>query len=115
MGRQKGISIVSDGDSQKRPLINLMAVTDGKAMFLEVVDYSGEVKDEYFNANLLKDVINEVGPRNVIQVITNAPNCKSARQLIKSLFPTIVWTPWAVHTLHLASKKICATKNVKKQ
>ncbi|XP_061356551.1 uncharacterized protein LOC133300978 [Gastrolobium bilobum] len=92
----KGVTIVSDGwsDSQRRPLINFMAVYDGRAM-------------------LLKEVIQEVGEANVVQVITdNAANCKGAGQLIEQEFSTITWTPCVVHTLSLAVKNICAAKNV---
>ncbi|KAG5524531.1 hypothetical protein RHGRI_031254 [Rhododendron griersonianum] len=41
--RGKGVSIVSDGwsDSQRRPLINFMAVTEGGPMFLKAVDCLG--------------------------------------------------------------------------
>eukprot|EP00268_Persea_americana_P064083 TRINITY_DN8394_c0_g1_i1.p1 TRINITY_DN8394_c0_g1~~TRINITY_DN8394_c0_g1_i1.p1 ORF type:complete len:495 (-),score=69.08 TRINITY_DN8394_c0_g1_i1:901-2232(-) len=113
--REKGVSIVSDGwsDSQRRPLINFMAVTEGGPMFLKAVDCSGETKDKYFIANLMKEVINDVGHENEVQVITdNAPNCKGAGQIIESQFPNIFWTPCVVHTLNLALKNICAAKNV---
>ena len=78
---KKGLSIVSDGwsDSQRRSLINFMAISNGKPMFLKSINCSGEIKDKYFIANLIKEVINEVDHENVVQVITyNAPNCKRA-------------------------------------
>ncbi|GAV70795.1 DUF659 domain-containing protein/Dimer_Tnp_hAT domain-containing protein, partial [Cephalotus follicularis] len=112
---EKGVSIVSDGwsDSQRRPLINFMSVSDGDAMFLKSIDCSGQTKDMHFIYNLLKEVINEVGYTKVIQVIMdNALNCKGARQLIEQEFPSIVWTPCVVYTLNLALKNICAAKNV---
>ncbi|XP_030515905.2 uncharacterized protein LOC115729461 isoform X1 [Rhodamnia argentea] len=115
MWREKGVSIVSDGwsDSQRMPLINFMAVSDGEAMFIKSVDCSGETKDMHFIFNLLKEVINKIGHVNVVQVITdNASNCKAAGQLIEQEFPSIVWTPCVVHTLNLALKNICAAKNV---
>ncbi|XP_061347130.1 uncharacterized protein LOC133292709 [Gastrolobium bilobum] len=113
--RSNGVSIVSDGwsDSQRRPIINFMAVCDGAAMFLKSVDCSGDVKDKYFIFNLLKEVIQEVEVDKVVQVITdNAANCKGAGQLIEQEYPTINWTPCVVHTLNLALKNICAAKNV---
>ncbi|XP_048131980.1 uncharacterized protein LOC115732504 isoform X2 [Rhodamnia argentea] len=115
MWKDKGVSIVSDGwsDSQRRPLINFMAVSDGNPMFIKSVDCSNERKDMHFIFNLLKEVIIEVGHENVVQVITdNASNCKGAGQLIEQEFPSIVWTPCVVHTLNLALKNICAAKNV---
>ena len=106
---------MSDGwsDSQRRPLINFMAISNSKSMFIKSVDCSCEIKDKYFIANLMKEVINEVGHENVVQVITdNVPNCKGVGQLIEAQFPTIIWTPCVVHTLNLALKNICAAKNV---
>ncbi|KAG5532188.1 hypothetical protein RHGRI_026721 [Rhododendron griersonianum] len=113
--REKGVSIVSDGwsDSQRRPLINFMAVTEGGPMFLKAVDCSGETKDKYFICELMREVIEEVGPDNVVQVITdNAKNCAGAGLLIEGLYPNISWTPCVVHTLNLALQNICAAKNV---
>ncbi|KAK1591824.1 hypothetical protein Q3G72_014238 [Acer saccharum] len=111
---EKGVSIVSDGwsDSQMRPLINFMAVTDGQPMFLKAVDCSGIIKDKFFIANLLTEVINEIGHEKVVQVVTdNATNCKATGQIIEGCYPAIVWTPCVVHTLNLALKNICAAAN----
>ncbi|XP_038715219.1 uncharacterized protein LOC120008915 isoform X1 [Tripterygium wilfordii] len=113
--REKGVSIVSDGwsDSQRRPLINFMAVSESGPMFLKAVDCSGETKDKFFIFNLMKEVIEEVGPQNVVQVITdNAKNCAGAGLLVEGLYPNIVWTPCVVHTLNLALQNICAAKNL---
>ncbi|KAI3440221.1 uncharacterized protein J3R85_003841 [Psidium guajava] len=115
MWKDKGVSIVSDGlsDSQRRSLINFIAVSDGNPMFIKSVDCSNERKDMHFIFNLLKEFIIEVGYENVVQVITdNASNCKGAGQLIEQEFPSIIWTPCVVHTLNLALKNICAAKNV---
>ncbi|XP_056167042.1 uncharacterized protein LOC115679450 isoform X2 [Syzygium oleosum] len=115
MWREWGVSIVSNGwsDPQRRPLINIMAVSDGEPMFIKSVDCSGEIKDMHFIFNSLKEVIDEIGHENVVQVITdNASNCKGAGQLIEQEFSSIVWTPCVVHTLNLALKNICAAKNV---
>ncbi|XP_022873161.1 uncharacterized protein LOC111392129 [Olea europaea var. sylvestris] len=90
-----------------------MAVTESGPMFLKAVDCSGETKDKYFIANLMKEVINEISHQKVVQVITdNTPNCKGAGQIIELEYPYIFWTPCVVHTLNLALKNICAAKNV---
>ena len=39
---------------------------------------------------------------------------KFARALIEGEYPKIFWTPCIVHTLNLALKNICATKNIEK-
>ncbi|XP_021744847.1 uncharacterized protein LOC110710813 [Chenopodium quinoa] len=113
--REKGVTIVSDGwsDPQRRPLINFMATSGCGPILIKSVNCFGEVKDKHFIADLKKQVIDEVGAMNVVQIITdNAPNCKGAGEIIESRFPWIYWTPCVVHTLNLALKNICAPKNL---
>ncbi|GAV91244.1 DUF659 domain-containing protein [Cephalotus follicularis] len=82
---EKGLSIVRDGwtDAQRQPLINFMAVVEGAPMFLKAVNCEGEYKDKWFISDLISKCILEVGPHNVVQVVTdNAPVCKAAGLLI---------------------------------
>ncbi|CAM8908385.1 unnamed protein product [Rhodiola kirilowii] len=112
--KEKRVTVVTDGwsDPARRPLINFMATSGSGPIFLKVVNCFGEVKDKFFITGLMKEVINEVGDKNVVQIIIdNAANCKGARDLIQSEFPHIYWTPCVVHTLNLALKNICAAKN----
>ncbi|XP_058180780.1 uncharacterized protein LOC131299188 [Rhododendron vialii] len=113
--KEKGLTIASDGwsDSQRRSLINFMAVTGDAPMFLKAVNCEGEIKDKHFIASLMKEVVIEVGPKNVVQIVTdNTANCKAAGQIIEAQYPHIFWTPYVVHTLNLALKNICAAKNI---
>ncbi|XP_038698018.1 uncharacterized protein LOC119995576 [Tripterygium wilfordii] len=90
-----------------------MAVTKSGPMFLKAVDCPGEIKDKYFIFGLMKEVIEEVGPQNVVQVITdNAKNYAGAGLLIEGLYPNIVWTPCVVHTLNPALQNLCMAKNL---
>ena len=98
---ENGVSIISDGwsDPQRRPLINIMAVSDGGPVFIKAIDRSGEFKDKHYIAGVLKDVIKEIGYEKVVQVITdNANVMKSARVLIEGEYPKIFWTLCVVHT-----------------
>ena len=113
---ENGVNIVSDGwlDPQKRPLINIMAISDGGPVFIKAIDGSGEFKDKHYIAGVLKDAIKEIGYKKVVQVITdNASVMKSARALIEGEYPKIFWT-CVVHTLNLALKNICVSKNTEK-
>ena len=86
----KGVTLVADGwtDAQRRPLINFMAISEEGPMFLKAIDGAQEYKDKHYTRDLLKDVIKEVGPQNVVQVITdNAPVFKAAGLLIEAEFP----------------------------
>ncbi|XP_057467649.1 uncharacterized protein LOC130757012 [Actinidia eriantha] len=98
-----GVSIVSDGWSnvKKNPLINVLAVNSRGAMFLYAEDYSGVEKSGINIAKLLLQAIDEVGPSNVVQVLTdNAANCKVAGKEIEKVHPHIFWSPCVVHTLN---------------
>ncbi|XP_075645513.1 uncharacterized protein LOC142616573 [Castanea sativa] len=83
---ENGVSIVSDGwfDPQRRPLINIMAVSDGGPVFIKAIDGSGEFKDKHYIAGVLKDAIKEIGHEKVVQVITdNASVMKAVGSLIE--------------------------------
>ncbi|GMI80202.1 hypothetical protein HRI_001689500 [Hibiscus trionum] len=90
--QEKRVTIVCDGwsDPTRKPLINFMATFGNGPMFLKAVNCFGEVKDKFFIANLMKEVIDEVGHQNVVQIITNnAANCKGAGEIIESMYPHI--------------------------
>ncbi|GJY42655.1 hAT dimerization domain, ribonuclease H-like domain protein [Tanacetum coccineum] len=65
--KEKGVTIVSDGwsDPTRKPLINFMATSGNGPLFLNAVNCFGEVKDRFFIANLMKEVINEIGPSKI--------------------------------------------------
>ena len=76
-------------------------------MFLKAVDCEGQVKDGPFIANILIEAIEQVGARNVVQVITdNAKNCRAAGLLVEERYQHIFWTPCAVHSFNLMLQKI---------
>ena len=59
-------------------------------MFLKAVDCEGKVKDGPFIADILIEAIEQVGARNVVQVITdNAKNCRAAGLLVESRYQHI--------------------------
>jgi hypothetical protein len=73
-----GVSIVSDGwtNVKGRPLINILGVSASGAVFLSAHDYSDRYKTGINIADALLKTIQEIGPYNVIQVITdNLANC----------------------------------------
>ncbi|XP_050280615.1 uncharacterized protein LOC126721609 [Quercus robur] len=92
-----------------------MAVSDGGPVFIKAIDGSGEFKDKYYIAGVLKDAIKEIEHEKVVQVITdNADVMKSIGALIEGEYPKIFWTPCVVHTLNLVLKNICIAKNTEK-
>jgi hypothetical protein len=110
---EKGVTICSDGwsDPQRRPIINFVAVSERAPMFLRADNCEGEYKSKEYIADKLRAVLDDVGRKNVVQIITdNAANCKGAGLLIEAENDHIFWTPCVVHTLNLAMKNICEPK-----
>jgi hypothetical protein len=63
-------------------------------------------------AEPLIKTIQEIGPYNVIQVITdNAANCKATRAIIEDMYPNIFWSGCLVHTLNLLMHDIIKMKD----
>jgi oligoribonuclease NrnB/cAMP/cGMP phosphodiesterase (DHH superfamily) len=76
-------------------------------MFLRAEDCSDEVKDSKFIVDILISAIEQVGPTNVVQVITdNAPICDVAGLIVESRYYHIFWTPCIVHNLNLILEEI---------
>ena len=108
---EKGVSICNDGwsDAQRRPLINIMAVSESEPMFFKAIKCEGKTKDKHFIADLFINTIQDIGPQKVVQVIIdNVAACKAAKHIMEAKFRHIFWTPCVVHTLNLALKNICA-------
>ncbi|KAK9048184.1 hypothetical protein SSX86_032853 [Deinandra increscens subsp. villosa] len=90
-----------------------MATSSNGPLFIKAVNCFREFKDKFFIANLIKEVINEIGHENVVQIITdNTAVCKATGEIIMSEFRHIYWTPCVVHTLNLVLKNIYSPKNV---
>jgi hypothetical protein len=80
-------------------------------VFLREEDCSGEVKNSKFIVDILISAIEQVGPTNVVQVITNnAPVCKvvckAAGLFVESRYHHIFWTPCIVQNLNFILEEI---------
>lgn len=109
-----GVSIISDGWSNVRneSLVNVMAVSGGRAIFINAYEVSAVEKNAANIANLLFKAIDYVGPSNVVQVVTdNASNCKAAGGLIQRKHPHVFWSGCLAHTLNLLMKDIAKSKD----
>ena len=104
-----GCSIVMNGWTSIaiRPLFNIIVTCREGPFFLRATDCSGKRKDATFLPDLLRHAIEDVGPTNVVQVVTNAAAmCRSARLLIQGRYRNIFWNPYCVHPLNNALKGI---------
>lgn len=104
-----GCSILSDGwtDIKGRTLINFLVNNPKGTWFLKSVDASDEVKNADYLFTLLDQIVEEVGEKNVIQVITNnASAYKKAGEKLMEKRQTLYWTPCAAHCIDLMLEDI---------
>ncbi|KAE8774221.1 hypothetical protein D1007_53378 [Hordeum vulgare] len=74
-------------------------------MFFYAEDFSEEEKTSETIAQFLLQAIEDIGPFNVLQVITdNASNCRVAGEEIQRVHKHTFWSPCVVHTLNLVFK-----------
>lgn len=64
----------------------MLASNSSGSCFLYAEDYSGVVKTGEAIAQFLLKAIEDIGPANVLQVVTdNASNCKAAGKIIEKV------------------------------
>jgi hypothetical protein len=91
-------------------LINVIAICPhGRKMqhSLKAINCSGVEKHATFISIIIIDAIENVGPQNFVQVITdNAQVCRVASLIVEGQYDHIFWTPCIVHSLNLMLAKI---------
>ncbi|PSR93126.1 Spore coat protein like [Actinidia chinensis var. chinensis] len=100
--------LVDEWISEKgRTLVNFLLYCPEGMTFLRSVDISDIVNIPDALYELLKEVVEEVGMRNVLQVVTNAEEryAVAAKRLTDAL-PTVFWTPCAAHCIDLILEDI---------
>ncbi|GAV88827.1 LOW QUALITY PROTEIN: DUF659 domain-containing protein/Dimer_Tnp_hAT domain-containing protein, partial [Cephalotus follicularis] len=106
---KNGCTIMVDGwtDNRQRTLINFLVYCPARLTFIKSVDASDAVKDAPTLDNLFFEVVEWVGPSNVVNMITNnTANYTSARRLLHESYDNIYWSPCAAHCLNLLLKDI---------
>ncbi|KAK1587628.1 hypothetical protein Q3G72_014991 [Acer saccharum] len=83
-------------------------------IFLKALDIDDSDEAENLFTSVLSDVIAEVGPTNVLQIISHLGHvCKSSESLIYSKFPHIFWSPCTSHSIHMLMEEIADLEWVK--
>ncbi|RVW22079.1 hypothetical protein CK203_110929 [Vitis vinifera] len=100
-------------DNKQRTLINFLMYCPEGISFLKSVDASNIIKDATSLFLLFDEVIEWVGPLNVVHIVTdNATNYMVAGRLISHKHKHINWSPCAAHCLNLIFKDINKMDNV---
>ncbi|XP_049933220.1 uncharacterized protein LOC126409983 [Nymphaea colorata] len=95
---------MSDGwtDTRSRTLVNFLVYCTKGTMFLKSLDLSGVPKTTETLFNVFDNVVQEVGPANIVQFITdNAANYRAAEDLLFQKYRKFYWSPCATHCVNL--------------
>lgn len=105
-----GCSIMSDGwrDSvSQREIVNFLVNSPKGSIFIRSMDVSDIVKDSYALCKMLEEMVDYVGEKNVIQIVTdNASNYKKAGKMLEVKKPNLYWSPCAAHCIDLMLEDI---------
>ncbi|KAL0355690.1 UNVERIFIED_CONTAM: hypothetical protein Sradi_4015900 [Sesamum radiatum] len=110
-----GCTIMGDGwtDNRNRTLINFLIYCPRGTIFWESVDASDIVKDAQALFNLFQEVIEWVGPTNVVHMIAdNGANYVAAGRKVQDHYKSISWSPCAANCLNLVMKDIAKLDHV---
>ncbi|XP_015949126.1 uncharacterized protein LOC107474054 [Arachis duranensis] len=113
--KSTGCTLMADGwtDQRQRTLINFLVYCPAGMSFVKTVDASDVIKTANALFNLFADVIEWVGPSNIVHVVTdNAANYVSAGKLIHEKYPNIFWSPCAAHCINLILKDIASLPHI---
>ncbi|XP_052207042.1 uncharacterized protein LOC127811330 [Diospyros lotus] len=112
-----GCSIMTDAwtDRKRRSIMNLCVNSNAGTAFLSSRESSDEAHTSELIFEYVDKCIEQVGPQNVIQVVTdNAANNMRATKLLKVKRPNIFWTSCATHTINLMLESIGKLSKYKK-
>ncbi|KAJ8433601.1 hypothetical protein Cgig2_016531 [Carnegiea gigantea] len=87
--------------------INLFISSPRGVLFLKSIDINEGVAADSLFINVLNDAIIEVGPANVLQIITHLGQASVPfESVISSKFPHIFWSHCTSHSIHLLMEEI---------
>ncbi|XP_042521332.1 uncharacterized protein LOC122094800 [Macadamia integrifolia] len=104
-----GCTIMSDSwtDIKKRSWVNVIAYSPGGAVFLKCIECGINRLTSTFLFNEISDVIEKVGPKNVVQFISdNGSNFCSCGDMLSGKWRHIYKTNCAAHGINLLLKDI---------
>jgi len=101
---ETGCTIMADGwqDQKNRQLINFLVYCPKGISFIQFVNASDVVKDAPTLCSLFVELVEYVGPKNVVHLVTeNAANYKAAGRMLNDKYPSVFWSLCVAHCLNL--------------
>ena len=112
-----GVTIMCDGWSSttRLSIINFLVYCDGNVVFHRSFNTSDNDKDASYIFTLMDQVVQQIGSKSVVQMITNNGNAyKKAGEMLMQVNPNLYWTPCAAHSLDLILHDFAAIEVVRK-
>lgn len=108
---ETGATILSDGwkSTSNRPIINVLASTQGLTQLKKAVDTSGHEKSMQFIFETVDEVIKDIGPKHVFAACMDGA-CKGAFALIKEKYEQIQCFVCPSHGADGFLKNACSDK-----
>lgn len=100
--KRTGCSVlVQESNSSKGPkILNFLVYCPEKVVFLKSVDASDIIASADRLYELFKEVVEEIGDTNVVQVITKCEDhYVTAGKKLMDVYPSLYWVPCAAHCL----------------
>nr|GEU80944.1 hypothetical protein [Tanacetum cinerariifolium] len=113
---KSGCTIMSDGwrDIRQCHLINFLVYCFSGISFIKYVDASSIESNAKNLCNLFSEIVEMVGVKNVVQMVTdNGANYKAAWILLSERYRTVTWSSYAAHCLNLVLKDVSELDNIK--
>ncbi|RVW93685.1 hypothetical protein CK203_028918 [Vitis vinifera] len=110
-----GCTIMCDGWSSRtrKPIINFMIYCDRSMIYHSSVDTTNILKTADYIFSLMDKVVEEVGEKNVVQVVTdNEASFKAASMLLMEKRKHLFWSPCATHYIDLMLEDIGSMKQI---
>ncbi|XP_054797752.1 uncharacterized protein LOC129302885 [Prosopis cineraria] len=110
-----GCTLMADGwtNVRQRTLTNFLVHSTKGIVFVKSVDASELVKEAKTLFHLFSEVIEWIGPKNIIHVVTdNTANYVACSRLIHEKYRHIYWSSCAAHCLNLILKDIASLPHV---
>ncbi|XP_030940180.1 uncharacterized protein LOC115965129 [Quercus lobata] len=105
-----GCTLISSiwSDVEQRAFINIIAYSPSGAIFLKSFEVSRDKITALYIKDLISSVIEEIGPNNVVQLITdNTTNFESTGDMLINKYPRLYKTRCAAYGIQLLLKDIC--------
>ncbi|XP_075663050.1 uncharacterized protein LOC142632555 [Castanea sativa] len=112
-----GCTIMANGwiDTRHRTLINFLVYCPKGIIFIRSFDASDLVKNAINLSNLFDEIVDWVGPANIVHLVTdNAANYVAVGRILCGKYRNISWSPCADYCLNLILKEIGKMDHVNK-